>query len=79
MKKGTTVARMVAANEVPETVVAKGTVRALQTHLWAKKGHVRLSVEDQRKLLLEKLELLGLDSWKEENKRKGLKPSSGIP
>ena len=30
-KKGTAVARIVAANEVPETVVADGTVGALQT------------------------------------------------
>ena len=29
IKKGTPVARMVAANEVPETVVANGTVGAL--------------------------------------------------
>ena len=29
IKKGTAVARMVAANEVPETVVADGTVGAL--------------------------------------------------
>ena len=29
LKKGTPVARMVAANEVPETVVADGTVGAL--------------------------------------------------
>ena len=50
LKKGTTVARMVAANEVPEMVVAEGTVGALQTHQWAKEGHVRLSVEDWRKL-----------------------------
>ena len=38
LKKGTPVARMVAANEVPETVVVDGTVGALQTHRWAK-GH----------------------------------------
>ena len=31
IKKGTAVARMVAANEVPDTVVADGTVGALQT------------------------------------------------
>ena len=72
MKKGTTVTRMVAANEVPEMVVAEGTVGALQTHQWAKEGHVRLSVKDQRKLLLEKLELSGLDSWMEENRKKAL-------
>ena len=60
-------ARMVAANEVPETVVAEGTVGALQTHRWAKEGHVRFSVEDRRKL-----KLSGLDSWMEENKEKAL-------
>ena len=63
---------MVAANEVPDMVVAEGTVGALQTHRWTKEGHVRLSVKDQRKLLLEKLELLGLDSWMEENKERAL-------
>ena len=72
MKKGTTVARMVAANEVPEMVVAEGMVGALRTHQWAKEVCVGLSVEDQRKLLLEKLELSGLDSWTEENKEKAL-------
>ena len=70
--------RMVATNEVPKMVVAEGTVGALRIHRWAKKGHVKLSVKDQRKLLLEKLKLSGLDSWTEENKEKGLKPSSGI-
>ena len=61
---------MVAANEVPEMVVAEGMVGALQTHRWAKEGHVILSVKDWRKLLLEKLELSGLDSWTEKNKEK---------
>ena len=37
-----------------------------------KEGHVKLSVKDCRKLLLEKLELSGLDSWTEENKEKAL-------
>ena len=36
LKEGTPVARMVAANEVPKTVVEDGTVGALQTHRWAK-------------------------------------------
>ena len=63
---------MVAANGVPEMVVAEGTVRALQTCRWAKEGHVRLSVKDWRNLLLEKLELSGLGSWMEENKEKAL-------
>ena len=63
---------MVAANEVPKMVVAEGTVGALRTCRWAKEGHVGLSVEDWRKLLLEKLELSGLDSWMQENKEKAL-------
>ena len=70
LKKGTTVARMLAANEVPEMVVAEGTLGALQTHRWT--HHVGLSIEDWRKLLLEKLELSGLDPWTEENKEKAL-------
>ena len=65
-------ARMVAANEVPEMVVTEGTVGALQTHRCAKEGCVRLSVKDWRKPLLEELELSGLDSWTEENKEKAL-------
>ena len=63
---------MVAANEVPDTVVAGGTVGALQTHRWAKEGCTRLSVEEQRKILFEKLKLSGLKSWMEENKNKAL-------
>ena len=61
-------ARMVAANEVPETVVVDGTLGALQTHRWAKEGHTGLFVEERRKVLFEKLELSGLESWTEENK-----------
>ena len=72
IKKGTTVARMVAANEVPEMVVADGAVGALQTQRWAKEGHVKLTIEERRKILFEKLELSGLKSWKEENKERVL-------
>ena len=63
---------MVAANKVPETVVADGTVGELQTHRWAKEGHTRLSVEKRQKVLFKKLEFLGLKSWTEENKEKAL-------
>ena len=69
IKKGTAVARMVAANKVPETVVADGTIGALRTKRWAKEGHAGLTIE-RRKTLLEKLELSGLEFWMEENKRK---------
>ena len=72
LKKGTTVARIVAANVVPETVMAESTVGALHTRQWAKEGHVELSVKDWRKLSLEKLKLSGLDSWTEENKEMAL-------
>ena len=72
LKTGTPVARMVAANKVPETVVAYGTGGALQTCRWAKEGHTGLSVEERRKVLFEKLELLGLESWTEKNKEKAL-------
>ena len=65
LKKGTPVARMVAANEVPETVVADGTVGALWTHRWAKEGRTRLSVKERRKVLFEKLELSsGASLWR---------------
>ena len=65
IKKGTAVARMVAANEVPETVVAGGTVGALQTQRWAKEGCAGLTIEERRKILFKKLELSGLESWME--------------
>ena len=70
LKKGTAVSRIVAANEVPETVVAGGTVGALQTHKWAKKGCTGLSIEERWKLLVKKLKLWGLESWTGENKEK---------
>ena len=70
--KGTAVARMVAANEVPGTVVADGTVGTLQTCRWAKEGHAGLSVKESRKVLFDKLRLLGLESWMEQNKDKAL-------
>ena len=72
IKKGTAVARMVVANEVPEMVVANGAVRALQTQRWATEGFVELTGKERRKILLKKLELSGLDSWTEENKERAL-------
>ena len=48
-------ARMVAANEVPETVVMDSTVGALGTRRWAKEGHARLTTEERRKIFFEKL------------------------
>ena len=63
---------MVAANEVPGAVVAYGTISTLQTHRWTKEGCTGLSVEERRKVLFEKLELSGLESWTEENKEKAL-------
>ena len=72
LSKGTAVARMVAANEVPGTVVVDGTVGALRTHRWTKERHAGLSVKERRKVLSEKLKLSGLKSWMEENKEKAL-------
>ena len=66
LSKGTAVARMVTANEVPGTVVADGTCR------WAKEGCAGLSVKERRKVLFEKLKPSGLKSWMEENKDKAL-------
>ena len=63
---------MLTANEVPDTVVADGTVGALQTQRWAKKGHAELTIKERRKNMFEKLELSGLKSWMEENKEKAL-------
>ena len=71
IKNGTAVARM-AANEVPEMVVADGTVGACQTRRWAKEGHVKLTIEERRKIVFERLELSGLESWTEENKERAL-------
>ena len=63
---------MVAANEVPDTVVADGTVGTLQTYRWAKEGCSGLFVKERRKILFKKLELSGLKSWMEECKNKAL-------
>ena len=63
---------MVAANEVPEMVVANGAVGALQTQRWAKEGHAELTVKERRKILFERLELSGLNSWTEDNKERAL-------
>ena len=60
------------ANEVPGTVVADGTVGTLQTCRWAKEGSAGLTVQERRKVLFDKLELLGLESQTEENKDKAL-------
>ena len=49
-----------------------GTVGTLRTCRWAKEGHAGLSVKESRKVLFEKLELSGLESWMEENKDKTL-------
>ena len=63
---------MVAANKVSDTVVASGTVGALQTWRFAKEGQAELTVEERRKVLFKKLELSGLKSWLKENKEKAL-------
>ena len=63
---------MVAANEAPEMLVADGTAGALRTQRWAREGHVKLTVEERRKILFEKLELSSLESWTEENKERAL-------
>ena len=49
IKKETAVARMVAANEVPEMVAADSAVEALQTQRLAKEGHAELTLEERRK------------------------------
>ena len=72
IKKGTAVARMVAANVVPEMVIANSAVGALQTQRWAKEDCAELTVEERRKILFKKLELSGLESWTEENKERAL-------
>ena len=47
-------------------------VGALLTGRWAREGHVKLTVEERRKILFEKLELSSLESWIEENKERAL-------
>ena len=48
IKKGTAVARMVATNEVPETVVADDMAGALQTQRLAKEGHAELTIKEEK-------------------------------
>ena len=54
IKEGTAVAQMVATNEVPGMVVTNGMVGAIQTQRWAREGHVKLTVEERRKILFKK-------------------------
>ena len=72
IEKGTVVARMGAANEVPKMVVTDSVVGALRTQRLAKESRAELTVEERRKILLKKLELSGLKSWTEENKERVL-------
>ena len=58
IKKGVPVARMVAANEVPKVTNLFSTEQ--------KKEQPMLSETERQDLLLEKLDLLGLDVWPEE-------------
>ena len=53
-------------------VVADGVVGALRTQRWAREGRVKLTVEEKRKILFEKLEPSSLKSWTEENKERAL-------
>ena len=62
---------MVAAYEVPMMVVTDGVVGALQTRRLAKEGCIKLT-DERRKILFEKLELSGIESWTEENKERAL-------
>ena len=57
IKKGTAVAQMVAANEVPETVVTDGTVGSLQTQRWAKEG-CRTHHEGEKEGLIQEVRAL---------------------
>ena len=63
---------MVAPNEVSDTVVASGTMEALQMQRLAKEGWPKHTVEERRKVLFKKLDLSGLETWSEENKDKAL-------
>ena len=70
-KKGTTVAQMVAANEVPDRVVASGTVESFECEGWPRKASPN-TAEERREVLFKKWDLSGLKCWSEENKDKAL-------
>ena len=72
IKKRTAVARMVAANEVPEMVVANGAVGALQTWKMGQGRSCQTHHRGEKKNLVQKVELLGLKSWTVENKERAL-------
>ena len=55
IKKGAAVARMVATNEVPEMVVAGGTVGALQIRRWAKEGYIGTHHQAEKKNPVQKV------------------------
>ena len=68
IKKGTAVAQMVPANEVPETVVANGMVGPFETEGGPKKAEQNSPSRKEEKSCWNS----GLKSWMEENKEKAL-------
>ena len=68
IQKGTLVGHMVATNVTPEKVLLPGTLETLDL---PKNNEARqLSIEECREKLFKKLDLLGLESWTQENKEK---------
>ena len=70
IQKGTPVGHMVAANIIPNKILLPGTFEALNK---IKTNEVQLlSIEERRRKLFERLDLLGLESWMPENKERAL-------
>ena len=72
-QKGTPVGHMVATNIVPNKILLPGTLEALNK---IETNEVQsLSIEERRRKLFERLDLLGLESWMPGNKERTL----GLP
>ena len=70
IQKGTPVGHMVAANVIPDKILLPGTLEALNK---IETNEVQLlSIEERRRKLFERLDLLGLESWMPGNKERAL-------
>ena len=70
IQKGTPVGHMVAGNVISDKILLPGNLEALNK---IKTNEVQsLSIEERRKKLFERLDLLGLESWMPGNKERAL-------
>ena len=63
LKKNACVARVLAVNAIPNAQVLPGMVEWLGAAQGIQTGRPKMTVEQQREILFEQLDLISLDSW----------------